>query len=203
MTKPKVIFSPVSPEYFDEPLRGVPADARRRPAVLRRGRGLLRPDPARGRGRGVQGPRVVLVGARVRPRHGALRRGAAEVDHLHGPPRSPAHAQPAQQGVHAAGDPVTAGNRRRAHRALPRQGRPGPLRRGAGLLRPVPRRGHHAHGRGARGLPPAGPALDRQEPASQTGSDRAGRRQHAGQHRLGHVLLRPGAWSAGRTRKTT
>ena len=95
------------------------------------------------------------------------------------------------------------GHGRRADRALPRQGRPGQLRRRAGLLRPVPGRGDHPDGGRARGLPPAGPALDRQEPAPQAGPDRARRRQHAGQHRLGDVLLRPGASSAGRTRRTT
>ena len=38
------------------------------------------------------------------------------------------------------------------------------LRRGAGLLRTVPGRGHHQDGRRARGIPPAGAALDRHQP---------------------------------------
>ena len=114
MTKPKLVFNPVSQEYFDNPYEIYQRMRDEAPALLRRARGLLRADPARGRGRGVQGPRLVLVGPRLRPGHGALRGGAAEVDHLHGPARPSPHAQPAQQGVHAARHPVAEGDRRRA-----------------------------------------------------------------------------------------
>ena len=44
------------------------------------------------------------------------------------------------------------------------RGQSGRVRRGPGFLRPLPGRGHHPDGRGARGIPPAGSALDRHEP---------------------------------------
>ena len=90
----------------------------------------------------------------------------------------------------------------RDDRPLPPQGRPGWLRCRAGLLRPVPGRGHHPDGRSTRRRPPAGPALDRNEAATRARSDRLDRAEHASQHRHRHVLQRPVS-SAARTRRTT
>ena len=204
MTKPKVVFSPVSQEYFENPYEMYQRMRDDAPAVLRRGRGLLRADPARGRGGGVQGPRVVLVGPRLRPRRwcapARCRRSrssswtrpttgtcaACSTRRSHPGPSSRSSETVVELVEHYLG-----------------KADPGQLRRRAGLLRPVPGRGHHPDGRRARGVPPAGPALDRHQPAPQAGSDRAGRRQHAGQHRLGHVLLRAGPGAAGEPRRTT
>ncbi len=116
-----------------------------------------------------------------------------EVDHLHGSAGPPTHAQPAQQGFHPTRDPVATRDGHRTRRALPEQGRPGQLRRGAGLLGPLPGRGDHPDGRRARRVPAAGPALDRQGPGARARPDRAERAKHAGQHRLRYVLLRPDA----------
>ena len=70
-------------------------------------------------------------------------------------------------------DPVPTRDCRRTRRALPGQGRSTQLRRRAGLLRPVPRRGDHPDGRGARGVPATGSALDRQRPGTQARTVRA------------------------------
>ena len=66
MTKPKLVFSPVSQDYFDNPYEIYRRMRDEAPLYYDEEAGLLRADPARGRGRGVQGPRVVLVGAGLR-----------------------------------------------------------------------------------------------------------------------------------------
>ena len=80
---------------------------------------------------------------------------------------------------------------------------PGQLRRGAGLLRPVPGRGDHPDGRRARGFPPAGPALDRQGPGVKPGQIELSRREHAGQHRLRRCTTTAWCRNGGRIRRTT
>ena len=133
--------------------------------------GLLRADAARGRGRGVQGltsrsPRPAVCDlAMVRSDEPCRRRSIILMD-------PPEHRQ-MRSLLNKAFTPRAIQSQREmvieTRRALPRQGRPGQLRCGAGLLRPVPGRGDHADGRGARGIPPAGPALDRHQPAREPG----------------------------------
>ncbi len=203
MTKPKVMFNPVAQEYFDNPYEiyarmrdDAPLyyDEQEDFYALTRHEDVAAAFKDHDSFSSARGCDLSMVRTGEVP---------AEVDHLHGPARPSPYAQPAQQGVHTARNPVAEGNRHRADRALPRQGRSGQLRRRAGLLRPVPGGGHHPDGGRARGLPPAGSALDRQELASQAGTDRSGRRQHAGQHRLGRVLLRPRPGAQARIRRTT
>ena len=113
---------PVLRGLLERRLGHVPANAGGSAGLLQRAVRLLRADPARGRGRGVQGFRNVFVGLRHRPVDGAVRATAAAVDHLHGPARSPPHAQPAQQGLHATRHPVPEGDGHREDRQVPQRG---------------------------------------------------------------------------------
>ena len=74
-------------------------------------------------------------------------RAAAEVDHLHGPAGAPPHAQPAEQGVHAAHHPGPARHRRRADRPVPVRGRPGTTSTWFRTSPALPGRGDHPDGR--------------------------------------------------------
>ena len=203
MTKPKLVFNPVVAGVLRQPVRDLQTDAGRSADLLRRGRGLLRADPARGRGGGVQGPRVVLVGARLRPGMVRSRRGSAEVDHLHGSARAPAHAQPAQQGVHAAGHPVAARDRRRTRRAYLGTADPdnfdvvqdfsGPfpvevITRMAGVPEDFRQQVRHWIDK----------SLQRKPGQIELDED-----EHAGQHRLGRCTTTAWCRSGGRTRRTT
>ncbi len=193
MTKPKLVFSPVFAGVLRQSVRDLQADARRSSDLLRRARGLLRADPARRRGGGVQGPRLVLVGPRMRPGHGAVRRRAAEVDHLHGPAGPSPHAQPAQQGVHAR---VPIQSQRETVVELVEhylakvdpdnfdvvQDFSGPfpvevITRMAGVPEEFRQQVRHWIDKGLERKP---------------GQIELERRKHAGQHRLGRLLLRPG-----------
>ena len=74
---------------------------------------------------GLRRLRDLLIGAWLRLGNGAQGcADGAEVDHLYGPARASAHAQPAQQGLHATGHPIAAGYRRRRHREVLGRGRP-------------------------------------------------------------------------------
>ena len=98
----------------------------------------------------------------LRPRDGAIRRGAAEVDHLHGPARAPAHAQPGQQGVHPAGHPVACA--RRSTELIDHYLAKADPRRFdvvQDFSGPFPVEVITRMARRAGGLPPAGPALGR------------------------------------------
>ena len=56
------MFNPVSQDYFDNPYEIYRRMRDEAPVYYDEEAGLLRADPARRRGGGVQGPRVVLVG---------------------------------------------------------------------------------------------------------------------------------------------
>ncbi len=174
MTKPKLVFNPVLAGLLRQSVRDLQADARRSADLLRRARGLLRADPARRRGGGVQGPRVVLVGPRMRPGDGAVCRSRRRSRSSSWTRRTIAtcaacSTRRSRRGpIQSQRETVVELVEHYLSKVDPRQ-----LRRRAGLLRPVPRRGDHPDGRGARGVPPAGPALDRQGPGTQAGTDRA------------------------------
>ena len=76
-----------------------------------------------------------------------------------------------------------ADGRPRPSTATSRQGRSRPLRRRAGLLGALPRRGDHPDARCAGGIPPAGPRMGGHVPAPGTRSDRHVRGGHAGHRR--------------------
>ena len=92
-------------------------------------------------------------------------------------PPEPAHAQPVEQGVHAAPSRPS-GHRRRADRPVPVAADPDDFDVIPGLLRPVPRSGDHPDGRRAR-IPPAGPALDRHLTAPANLAGRSGSAKRA------------------------
>ena len=203
MTKPKLKFNPVAPEYFANPY-----DIYKRMRVetplyydeeldfyaLTRHEDVAAAFKDHDAFSSAYGCDMGMIRSGKVPR---------EVDHLPGSAGSSPDAQPAQQGVHPAGDPVAARDGRRADRALPGQGRSRQLRRRTRFLWSISGRGHHPHGRGARGIPPTGPALDRRRLAPRAGTDRHQREEH------GRPTWTPActttAWSrnAAQTRRTT
>ena len=114
---------PVLGGVLHRPIYDVSTDARRGAGLLQRGARLLRAHPSRGRGGRIQGPRDVFVGPRDRSGHGQEGQPArgGQVDDLHGSPGASAHAQPGQQGLHAAGGHRAERHRHRADR-LPWRG---------------------------------------------------------------------------------
>ncbi len=126
-----------------------------------------------------------------------------EVHHLHGSAGPPAHAQPAQQGLHPAGRSIAEGD---VHEVIDKYlgaVDPDRIRRGAGLLRTVPGRGHHPDGRRARGIPPTGAALDRHQPAPGAGTDRASARPACRPTSTPRCTTSAWCRNGGRTRRTT
>ena len=119
---------PVLAGVLRRPLRDLPAHAPGRARLLQRATRLLRADPPRGCRRGVQGPRDLLVGLRRRPVDGEGGRAAAgrQTAAVHGPAGASPHAQRAEQAVHPACDPGSAGQDHGDHRQVPRRyrGRP-------------------------------------------------------------------------------
>ena len=108
MTKPKLVFNPCRQEYFDNPYEIYQRMRDEAPLyydeqedfyALTRHEDVAAAFKDHESFSSARGCDLGMV---------RVRRGAAEVDHLHGPARPPPHAQPAQQGVHAARDPVAA-----------------------------------------------------------------------------------------------
>ena len=129
--------------------------------------------------------------------------GAAEVDHLHGPARAPAHAQPAQQGVHAAGDPGAARQRHQQDRALPRQVDPDDF----DVVQDFSGRSPSRSSPGMAGVPeddaPAGPALDRRISLHrEPGQIEMGEQALQANIESAMYLLRPGRRNGEPTRRT-
>ena len=146
MTKPKVVFDPFSEEYFNNPFdiyRRMREDAPLYYDEKEDFYALTRHEDVAAAFKDFEtysssrGCDLSMVRKGISAEH--------EVDHLHGSAGPPAHAQPAQQGLHAARHSIAARDGSRGDRQVPGRGRSRPLRRGAGLLRAVPGRGHH-HG---------------------------------------------------------
>ena len=105
MTKPKLVFNPVSQDYFDNPYEiykrmrdeaPIYYDEEEDFYALTRHADVAAAFKDHESFSSARGCDLAMV------RSGEA---AAEVDHLHGPAGPPPHAQPAQQGVHAAGHP--------------------------------------------------------------------------------------------------
>ena len=157
-------FRPVLDGLFQRGIRDVPPYARRGAGLLQRGARFLRTDPPRGRRAGVQGLRHVLLEVRRGPLVGPKRcadNHGHEDDHLHRPPRAPQHAQPSQQGIHAASHSSAGGDGHCQGREVSEPPRPERFRRRAGVHCAVPRRGHHHDVGCSRGPSPTGQTLDR------------------------------------------
>ena len=114
MTQAELVFDPFSEEYFDNPYEiyrrmrdeaPVYYDAEKDFYALTRHEDVAAAFKDHETFSSARGCDLAMV---------QVRRGAAEVDHLHGPAGAPAHAQPAEQGVHPARHPGSARHRRRA-----------------------------------------------------------------------------------------
>ncbi len=107
MTKPKVVFDPFSAEYFENPFdiyRRMREDAPLYYDEKEDFYALTRHEDVAAAFKDFEGFSSARGCDLAMVRNGER---SAEVDHLHGPTRPPAHAQPAQQGLHPASDPVS------------------------------------------------------------------------------------------------
>ena len=112
MTKPQVVFDPFSDEYFNDPYEIYLRMQDDAPVyyseefdfyALTRHADVAAALKDHETYSSTRGCDLAMVQSE---------RGTAEVDHLHGPAGAPGAAQPGEQGVHAAGDPVAARDRR-------------------------------------------------------------------------------------------